>query len=219
MHLEGNASKWFQAYKQTHENISWLHFCIAVKQKFGADDYRTTLTDLIDLKQTGTVEDYTAKFQALQFDVIIHCCHCDDLFFASHYVSGLKDDIRAVVEPQVPTTVDRAATKARIQQKVLDRGKFKYQRQNQQHRQAPQPRPEGKPQQAAGTLWRYRQLQDYGKASGLCYNCGEKYEPGHNEVCAKRGKAQANALVINDLDRELSDDVLNQLAIEDELPE
>ena len=38
-------------------------------------------------------------------------------------------------------------------------------------------------------------------------------------MCPKRNKPQANALVINDLDRELSNDVLNQLAAEDTLHE
>jgi hypothetical protein len=82
------------------------------------------------------------------------------------------------------------------------------------------PRGDAKPPQSASTLWRDRQLRDYRKANGLCYNCGEKFEPGHNEVCSKKAKlAHNNAMVINDLDRELSDDMLNQLAIEDALPE
>lgn len=72
MHLEGNAAKWFQAYKQTHTKISWLTFCLAVEEKFGADDYRNALADLIDLKQVGSVEDYTTKFQQLQFDITMH---------------------------------------------------------------------------------------------------------------------------------------------------
>jgi len=29
----------------------------------------------------------------------MHSYHYDDLFFTSHYVNGLKDDIRAVVKP------------------------------------------------------------------------------------------------------------------------
>lgn len=76
---------------------------------------------------------------------------------------------------------------------------------------------EAKAVQPNGILWRDRQLRDY--RNGLCYNCGEKFEPGHNEVCSKKAKPHANALVLNDLDRELSDDVLNQLAIEDALPD
>lgn len=39
------------------------------------------------------------------------------------------------------------------------------------------------------------------------------------EVCTKRNKPQANAIVLNDLDKELSDEVLNDLAIEDQLQE
>ena len=54
---------------------------------------------------------------------------------------------------------------------------------------------------------------------GCATPVGEKFEPGHTEVCPKRTKPHSNALVVNDLDRELSDDVLNQLAIEDALPD
>jgi len=57
----------------------------------------------------------------------MHGSSYDPLFIATHYVRGLKDDIRAVVEPQVPTTMERAAVIARIQQKVLERSKLKYQ--------------------------------------------------------------------------------------------
>lgn len=41
--------------------------------------------------------------------------------------------------------------------------------------------------------------------------------PGHIEVCPKRQKPQVNAIVLNDLDRELSEEVLNELAMEDQL--
>lgn len=101
----------------------------------------------------------------------------------------------------------------------MDRSKFKYQRANNTNRPNNVHKGDTKPIQAAGTLWRDRQLRDYRKANGLCYNCGEKFEPGHNDICSKKMKAHANAMVVNDLDRELSDDVLNQLAIEDALPE
>lgn len=104
MHLEGNAAKWLQAYKQKHELGSWKTFCKAVETKFGSEDYRTSITELLALKQNGTVEEYTAEFQSLQFDITMHNSQYDDLFFASKYVSGLKDEIRAMVEPQVPIT-------------------------------------------------------------------------------------------------------------------
>jgi len=68
-------------------------------------------------------------------------------------------------------------------------------------------------------MWRDRQLWDYRKANGLCFNYGDKIVPGHLEVCIKRKRPQANAIIINDLDRELSDEVLNEMAAEDALQE
>lgn len=38
-------------------------------------------------------------------------------------------------------------------------------------------------------------------------------------VCSKRNKPQVNALAVNELDRELSDEVLNELEVEDQLKE
>lgn len=62
MHLEGNATKWWQAYKQNHKVANWEIFCAVLQEKFGADDFRSAISDLIQLKQTGSVEDYTAAF-------------------------------------------------------------------------------------------------------------------------------------------------------------
>lgn len=70
MHLEGNAAKWWQAYKQNHTVPKWKDFYVLVQDKFGANDFRTALTELLNLKQTGTVEDYTTAFQSLQFDTL-----------------------------------------------------------------------------------------------------------------------------------------------------
>ena len=56
-------------------------------------------------------------FQALQYNITMHNSHYDEVFFASAYVAGLKDDIRAAVEPHVPLIVDRAALIAKIQQR------------------------------------------------------------------------------------------------------
>ncbi|WVZ49036.1 hypothetical protein U9M48_000418 [Paspalum notatum var. saurae] len=128
MHFEGNAAKWLQAYKQSHKLNSWSSFGADVKEKFGADDYRTVVTDLLALRQTGTVQEYTALFESLQFDIRMHNSQYDDLFFVSQYISGLNDDIRGTVESQVPPTVDRAAVIAKIQQGIVERQKVRQQK-------------------------------------------------------------------------------------------
>lgn len=114
--------------------------------------------------------------------------------------------------------MDRAALIAKIQQKVLDRSKHKFQRQIQANRPQQQ-RQEGKQTTPYGSLWRDRQLWDYRKAINLCFHCGDKFEPGHLEVCTKKNKPQLHALALNDLDRETSEDALNEMAIEDLITE
>jgi len=39
LHFEGNATKWYQAYKQNHTFRDWDHFCSAVEEEFGSDDF------------------------------------------------------------------------------------------------------------------------------------------------------------------------------------
>jgi hypothetical protein len=38
----------------------------------------------------------------------------DDLFFTSHFVNGLKDEIRGAIQSQLPDTVDKAGILTRI---------------------------------------------------------------------------------------------------------
>lgn len=148
---------WWEAYKLSNPTVNWTTFAQDIEFKFGSDDYRTALAELIELKQTGSVDDYTITFQALQYKITMHSAKHDELYFAMQYVAGLRDDIKAIVEPQVPLTVDRAALIAKIQQKVLDRSKHKFQRQIQANRPQQQ-RQEGKQTTPYGSLWRDRQL-------------------------------------------------------------
>jgi len=140
------------------------------------------------------------------------------MFFATHYVRGLREDIKAVVEPQRPTTVEAAMVIAKIQHKVIERSKIKYQQRHPNPR-VQQPKQETKPPSIYGNLWRDKQLRDYRKANNLCYGYGEKYELGHAEVCAKRNKPHLHALVVNDLDREIPEELLNEMAVNERLTE
>jgi hypothetical protein len=68
-------------------------------------------------------------------------------------------------------------------------------------------------------LWKERQLGDFRKANDLCYFYGKKFVPGHLQKCTKRNKPQLNAIIVNDLDVKLSEETLNQLAVDDALTE
>jgi hypothetical protein len=58
LHMDGNAALWLKAYKLRHEIASWPALMTAVIEKFGADDYRKYLKQLMALKQKDSVEEY-----------------------------------------------------------------------------------------------------------------------------------------------------------------
>jgi len=49
LHMDDNAAKWVQVYKQEHGLDSWSVFIEAVEQKFEAVDYRDALSVMFDL--------------------------------------------------------------------------------------------------------------------------------------------------------------------------
>jgi hypothetical protein len=191
----------------------------AVQEKFSVYDYRQAIQDLLALKQEGTVEDYTKDFEAVQFQVSMFNAGLDDLFFTSHFINGLQDDIKAVVQSQLPNYVNIASLLAQIQQQHLDKGKAKVTKWSIDKGSTPAPKPDTSTSAPTSTLWKERQLRDFRKANDLCYFCGAKFVPGHIQKCTKRTKPQVNALVVNYIGVELTDETLNQLAIEDALSE
>lgn len=118
----------------------------------------------------------------------MHNPHDDDLFFTPKYIMGLKEEIKNMVELQLPATVTRTATLAKIQQGMLERAKAKYNRGLAQNRQYHPPKMENKPPLPQTSLWRDQQLRDYRKANGLCFNCGDKFVPRHLEIFPIRNK-------------------------------
>jgi hypothetical protein len=136
----------------------------------------------------------------------------DEMFFTSHYVNGVKEEIKAVVQPQLPIPVDRAALLAKLQQQTLNRSRVKQPRWSQT--KTPNPKQDTTQADTASPLWKERQLRDFRKAHDLCYYYGEKFESGHLQKCTKKAKPPINALVVNDVGVELTEDTLNQLVVE-----
>jgi hypothetical protein len=218
MNMDENTSRWLQVYKKQNGLGDWKTFIKAVEKKFGANDYRESLTKLLELHQTESLETYISTFEDLQYQITMINSELGDLFFVTQFIKGLKMEIGSVVQAQIPETMQRAILLARIQQQVLDRGKTRNYRTAPAFKQIQQSvKNDTKTGNQANGLWKERQTRDYRRANGLCYFCAEPYDGNHRAVCPKRPQQQpqVNALALNDLDVELTEEVLNQLAIED----
>jgi hypothetical protein len=68
----------------------------------------------LQVRQEDLVE-YVNAFQAIQFQVAIFNHGFDEMFFTTHFLNGIKEEIRPVVQTHLPDSVDKVALLARIQ--------------------------------------------------------------------------------------------------------
>jgi hypothetical protein len=142
-----------------------------------------------------------------------------DTYFISQFVKGLKPKIINQVQGQVPATMERVVMLAKIQQQIQEKSKGRGQRQysNNKLLTGTSQKPEFSKPPFVSQLPRERQLRDFCRANNLCFYSKEPYDPTHPAKCLKKPKAQVNDLVINELDVDLTDEVLNELAVEDSI--
>lgn len=215
--MDGNAAIWLQSYKQCHELRLWPQFISAVEAEFGADDQRKCLKALLALKQVGTVDEYHKEFQTLVYQVSMYNPHYDEQFYISQFIKGLKPEIRGMVESQVPQSLERAILLACVQQEVTEDARPHGQRHIPNHRlegapaRAETPKPAVK--LATCEYWKERQLRDYRRNNGLCFKCGEKYDPTH--ICNQKLAATLNVMSVNEDPIQLSEEILNIMELQD----
>lgn len=58
LYIERQAAHWLQAFRQSHCNLSWDMFTVAVLEEFGVDEFELVIHRLLQLCQTGSVSDY-----------------------------------------------------------------------------------------------------------------------------------------------------------------
>jgi hypothetical protein len=128
----------------------------------------------------------------------------NDTFLVNQFILGLKHEMQGAVMAQLPTTVDRVVLLAQVQQLIMDRSKSKFSKPVMTNRSGGTGRSEGKGGLESGNWSKERQLKEYRRVNGLCYTCGEKYEPGHQARCGNGVVAHLNMLTAEDMARVLS---------------
>lgn len=114
--MDDKAAKWLKVHKLKNVLGDWTTFIAAVEKKFGNNDYREALTQLLELQQLTTLEKCITTFEDLQYQVTMHNSELGDMFFTTQFLRGLKPEVGNVAQSQVPDTVERAILLAKIQQ-------------------------------------------------------------------------------------------------------
>ncbi|KAK1681113.1 hypothetical protein QYE76_041961 [Lolium multiflorum] len=192
-HLRGTAQTWYYALEQDEGGMpSWERFRDLCLQRFGPTLRGSRLAELGHLAFTTTVHDFSDRFQAL-------ACHAPGVSArqrADLFVGGLPDYIRVDVEMREPGDLQTAMYYARAyEQRTIAMQQVYAQRGSARSalRLAPTPTAPPRPAPAAAPagppaptrpfkrLTAAEQLER--RRQGLCFNCDEKYAPGH--TCAR----------------------------------
>lgn len=112
LHCVGAADQWLQL-TQTHNEVqSWEEFMERVSDKFGKEEFQSVVRQFSQLKQTGSVVEYTERLNSLVFNLTIHHQSWDPIFFVTQYVEGLKGEIKSGVLLHRPKDLDTTASLA-----------------------------------------------------------------------------------------------------------
>lgn len=191
-------------------------FSAAVIEEFGADEFELIMHRLLQLRQTGTVADYRTAFDELMYHLLVLDPSINNKFLITQFLLGLKDELRAAVRLQAPSSITRASVLARIQEEELGttrpRGRPDPPGRPPPPTNAAQPRQAAAPRAAGDEFARERQLRDYRRANNLCFKCGDKYSREHR--CTQ--PAQLLTIHVGEHGEVLSDDAIHALQLLDE---
>nr|DAD45646.1 TPA_asm: hypothetical protein HUJ06_003876 [Nelumbo nucifera] len=95
----------------TRDPPRWEEYVRALNIRFGSTVYEDPMSELLDLRQAGSVQEYQEAFEELLNRVEV----CEE-YAVSCFLSGLKEDIQMPVRMFMPKTLHQALSLARIQE-------------------------------------------------------------------------------------------------------
>jgi hypothetical protein len=144
------------------------------------------------------VTEYVDQFSILIDQLVAYEAEANPLYYATRFVDGLKEEIRAIVMIQRPSTLDTACALALVQEKVMDLGKKKESRlfsrttsrssyhwlgppkyDKPLHQQPSEEKQLGEVPKTDSTDEKLKALKQYRRARGLCDRCAENWVYDH----------------------------------------
>ncbi|KAF2322669.1 hypothetical protein GH714_028059 [Hevea brasiliensis] len=177
-HLRGEANEWWQWLRRTYaeagKGVSWEIFSEELWSRFGPTDCEDFDESLSKIRQTGDLRDYQREFERLGNRVR----GWTQKALVGTFMGGLKSEIAEGIRMFKPKTLKDAISLARMKDEQLLRHKKAIRPSLQTSNFSPS---KSKPSTPVKRLtWDEMQKR---RAQGLCFNCDEKFAPGHR--CTK----------------------------------
>jgi hypothetical protein len=99
---------------------------VAVSQEFEVDTHHVKTMELLNLRQTRSVEEYKHQFDQLVYHIRVYDSNISETMLVSQFLLGLKFELRHPIEMHLPNLVAQAAILASVQEHMNDRTKASY---------------------------------------------------------------------------------------------
>nr|XP_034569779.1 uncharacterized protein LOC117834275 [Setaria viridis] len=203
MHFSPAAARWLPSVEKRLKSCSWDEFHTLLLNRFGKEQHELLVRQLLSIKQSDSVSDYIDRFATLVDQLAAYESDPDQVYLIVRFIDGLRDDIRAPILIQRPSSLDTAFVLARLQEEVAEPARrrdfkcqdFQYQSKLPVRPALPLPPPPSKQPKALvghsedrryGDAARARSAEDhwqalraYRRAKGLCQYCAEKWSKDH----------------------------------------
>jgi hypothetical protein len=87
---------------------TWDSFCRLLHDRFDRDQHESILHKLFNVQQQTSVSDYVTTFSELVDQLTAYSPNSNPLFFTTHFIDGLRHDIKSIVLVQRPKNFDTA---------------------------------------------------------------------------------------------------------------
>lgn len=190
-HLTGEALDWYQWMYKTGQVSTWETLARDIKYHFGPSEFWNAEVALNKLQQTTTVNNYITQF--VQLSMRTPGLTATNLL--NRFLAGLREDVHRELVLLHPDSLQSAMGLARMAEEKLNAYKSWSTRANQPRPNPPHtntiPTPTNRPTWPRPTAnLPVRKLTAAEIAArrekGLCYNCDERFVPGHKCVTSAR---------------------------------
>jgi hypothetical protein len=94
LHMVGPATHLYQSYKHYDDFQHWDFFAQTVVREFEVDTHRVNTMELLNPRQTRSVEEYRRTFEQRVYNIRLYDSSLSEVILTSQFILGLKDDIQ-----------------------------------------------------------------------------------------------------------------------------